>query len=661
MAKYLNAMLKFVRTILFLLVVFEAAPATAQIFGLGLEGSSYFRRQLDAFQWEYSGSYIYDSEHLQVSITDRFQSRLFYLSGRAQNIQDQNQALLLATGWLNPALGITTEARSLRFTTTGLRQDVFLAGVAWSPAPGISLRPMAGIMSDARSGNLDQGASFVLRGSADPIQAGEMVLTPEIFLEYADIDPRTHQTYRLLTDFGFQNEYIRLRANVQLGTSIRDSYQASSFLNRDESDFIESIRNDSSMISLSFSFPLAGEITGLVETGIMGNRRRITNNTLVETIDTPLFDTQNDRLAFDFAFTATYPINRSHLAAGFIYTSGTREARLINTEGLPADQVRRRSEILLNSNFDQQRIELFTQNQLRLSDANTLNILGRTSILRHDTPELNADDRDEFFAQVRISDHHRFSNDFRAGITLAGEAYHYVYLFAERSIENNWRRSIRLIPEFEWRPLHWLLLRQRMLLRANYTVEDFEIEGRLKNDQASREFAFQSDIKADLDSQWSVETGVSRNELRIGRLLWKEFKEVPIDTLITWEGYAMLTHNRSGGARISAGLRGYRKIDFIPIINLTATVTGPAGQDVNLSRIAPGRQITNQWGPVVVVMLPLYHRNELYINGWWQFQSVGQRLYTEYPEDFRDAFLRAERRRSTRMYPNLEIRTRIFF
>ncbi|MCA1801352.1 MAG: hypothetical protein LC662_02720 [Rhodothermaceae bacterium] len=274
---------KLVRTILFLLVVFEAVPATAQIFGLGLEGSSYFRRQLDAFQWEYAGSYTYDSERLQVSITDRFQSRLFYLSGRAQNIQDQNQALLLATGWLNPALGITTEARSLRFTTTGLRQDVFLAGVAWAPAPGISLRPMAGIMSDARSGNLDQGASFVFRGSAQPIEAGEVVLSPELFLEYADISARTHQTYRFLSDIGFKNEYILLQANVQLGASIRDSYQASSFLNREESDFIESIRNDSSMISLSFSFPLSGDITGLVETGIMGNRRRITNNTLHQT------------------------------------------------------------------------------------------------------------------------------------------------------------------------------------------------------------------------------------------------------------------------------------------------------------------------------------------------------------------------------------------
>ncbi|MFU8859493.1 MAG: hypothetical protein ACNA8K_03630 [Cyclonatronaceae bacterium] len=654
-------MFKFVRIILILLAVLETAPAVAQMFGTGLEGSGYFRRQLDAFQWEYNGVYLYDSERFQVSITDRFQSRLFYLSGRAQNIQDQNQALLLATGWLNPALGITTEARSLRFTTTGLRQDILLAGIAWAPAPGISIRPMAGIMSDARSGNLDQGASFVLRGDADPIQAGDLVLSPGIFVEYADIDPRTHQTYRLLTDLGFQNEDIRIRAKIQLGTSIRDSYQASSFLNRNESDFIESIRNDSSMISLSFSFPLAGNISGLAETGIVGNRRRITNNTLVETIDTPLFDTKNNRLAFDFSFTASYPVNRSLLSAGFVYTSGTREARLINTDDLPADQVRRRSEILLNSNFDQQRVELFTQNRIRLSDANTLNLLGRTSILRHDTPDLNADDRDEFFAQVRISDHHRFSNDFSAGITFAGEAYHYVYLFAERSIENNWRRSLRLIPEFEWNPWPWFTLRQQMLLRANYTVEDFEIEGRLKNDQASREFAFQSDIKADLDSEWSLETGISRNELRIGRLLWKEFREVPIDTLITWEGYAMLVHNRPGGARIAAGLRGYRKIDFIPIINLTATAAGPAGQDVNISRIAPGRQITSQWGPAVEVMLPLYHRNELYINGWWQFQSVGQRLYTQFPEEFRDAFRRAERRRSTRVYPNLEIRTRIFF
>jgi hypothetical protein len=652
---------RLLQILLFVILTAEFAPVSAQMFGLGLEGSGYFRRQLDAFQWEYGGSYRYTSDQFDLSITDRFQSRLFYLSGRPTNIQDQNQALLLATGWLRPGLGVTTEARSLRFTTTGLRQDVLLAGLAWEPAAGIRLRPMAGIMSDARSGNLDQGLSLVLRGNADPFQAGEVWIMPEVFLEYADISPRSHQTYRMASEVRFGNESISLRADVQLGSSIRDSYQASSFLNRNQSDFVESIRNDSSSVSLSLYFPLAGEISGRLESGITGNRRQITNTALVDNLETPLFDTRNNRLSFDLAFTASYPLNRSLLTAGFVYSSGTREARLINTDDLPPDQVVRRSEILLNSNFDQQRIELFTQNQIRISDVNTLNLLGRTSILRYDTPELNFDDRDEFFAQVRISNQHRFTDEFRAGITLAGEAYHYVYLFAERSIENNWRRSIRLIPEFDWQPWQWLHLRHRMLLRANYTVEDFEIEGRPKNDQASREFAFQTDIRADFDREWAVETGISRNELRIGRLLWSGFREIPTDTLITWEGYTLLAHTRPGGARIAAGVRAYRKLDYLPIISLRATATAPSGREVEVTRIAPGRQTTNQVGPAVEIMLPLYHRNELYINGWWQFQSIGQRLYTEYPEEFRQAFRAAERRRNTRTYPNLEIRTRIYF
>ena len=629
----------------------------------GLEGEARFRRQLDSFFWTYSGAFNRSGEDFSVEIGNVFNSRFYLLRGEPQNIQDENIARLAGAFQVHDQASLLVESRSVRITSTNLRQDWGMAGVSWQPVDGYQISGLAGFMQDERSGIRDEGVLLGMRATTAAFEAGDFLLQARAHADYGDISPRTFQNWRVGSNALLDLDDFRLEAELGLARKIRDSYQASSFFNREQTDFIESVRNDTTDIAATAYFPIARHIQARVDLSTLVNVRTVRNQALVDDIEEDLFDTQISRQQYALRFEGRYEQDGADLRAGFLYSIGSRQARLLSRRETLASQetALQRTDILANSNFEQQRFELFADATVPAGLQNTTRLTGRISIFNYDTPEINRDDRDELFWQLSLSNRHQFSDQFQLSVSLAGEATHTVYLFAERSIENNWRRSVRLAPAIMWNPLPWLRTRHQFLVRANYTVDDFQQPGSTNNDQASRELRMQSEADIRLDSEWSVSLAASRSELRIGRLLWQEFREIPTDTLITWDGRATLNH-QAGSLQTSVGLRYFVKYDFLPRATVTAEPSDSDGDAAPAAtRTAPGRQTTVQWGPLVSMRLPLYARNELYVNGWYQMQSVRTRLYTEYPEAQREAFLRAERRARRVNYPNLEMIVRFYF
>lgn len=623
----------------------------------GISGESHFQRQLDSFFWNYRFGIERVSDTYLLTINNQFNSRLSLFNGEPRNIQDENIATLNFKHIIHREWFFLTEARSYRFSNTNVRQDLLMLGSQYNVNKTINLALLGGVIRDSRSSEEDNGYIGGLRFHSSDVILGDFNVSSNIYIDYADISPRSLQTYRWMLFPRLEIENFSMEGNINLARTIRDSYQASSFFNRETSDFVESVRTDTTGVQLTLFFPLLDKYQSRLDIDYLNQVRRVTNLPLSDQIEQTLFDTKITRQLFSLRFQTTFPYRNSRFIQGASFSIGSREAQLVNTENLAEDQVRRRSEILLNSNFDQTRFEVFTVNTIKVGEFNETLLSGNISIMNYDTPSINKDDRDELFYQLRVRNKHEFSDYFSTLLTVAGESVHTVYLFAQRSIENNWRRSIRLIPELEWSPARWLDIRQQFLVRANYTVEDYEILGREKNDQVSREFAMNTMGNIQLNQDLSIHLKISRSELRVGRLLWNEFREIPTDTLITYDLSAMLTH-RTGMLQSSVGLRYFLKYDYLPRATLNVNDINDDGNIIIRTRTAPGRQTTVQWGPLVTIRLPMYSNNELYINGWYQMQSVSQRLYTNYPEELEVLFKQAERKKNRRVYPNLEIMAR---
>lgn len=629
-------------------------------FAQGLIGSSGFSRQLDAVQLRTNTELKYALFGLHITGRNQNTARYFLFDNEPQNVQKEHDSQLALLYPLTEKLAVTSEIRSFTFTNTGLRQDIGLIGISYTiPEIGV-INPSIGFMRDKRSDLLDDGFAWALNTQFNIFDFGDTQVEPFLRAEVSYIDPRRFVTTR----FGAKTMYsvedlLDMRSDVWFGNTRRDSYQASSLLNRAESNFLESIDNDTTYAAVTLEFPLLQSFRGRIDLTGLNNVRRIENSALENDPDILLFDSRSLRQHLDITSTISYPTRRMRLNAGFTWSAQVRESRLINTEGLPADQVRRRTEILENSNFTQSRFELFTNNEIQFTPGYRLGIDFASSILRYDTPEINNDNRDEFALLLRVRNEIRLAENLTSSILLAGEAFHYVYLFAERSIENNWRRSIRLIPELVWTPTPYFTMTNSFLVRANYTVEDFELPGRQKNDQSARELALFSAIDYDFAPEWTLSFDASRSELRIGKLFWETFQETPIDTLVSYDFQGSIS-KQFGNLTVSTGLRYFRKLDFLQ----SATVQIEAEQNgsmVRMTRLGTGQQITTQIGPLVTIQMPFLSRNELFITGWYQVQRSWRRLYIDYPEELRDEFRRAERMTNRRIFPNIEMVARFGF
>lgn len=612
-------------------------------------------------QWRMYSNYDFEWYRTRVSFRNQFSSRLYLIRGKSENIQDEYRSILDATQYGPGIVGIGLLADAYGFSAANVRQERLMAGPAFRFKDNeLQFRPMVGFMSDTRNDRQDSGPGFGLTGDWPNLVIGDFRFNPVLMLEYASLSPRVYGSYRLGSDALYNDDNIKLNGMVQLGRSLRDSYQASNFLNRDVTDLIESIRSDTAKVQAGMEFPLGRNSVGRIDLYTMANNREFTNRLLSDTVRTDILDTRFGRQEYDLVFQAFVPKNKLMLNPGIRFLGTSSTSQLINTGNVSSDQIIRRGEILERSNFRQSAIELFADNRYQASPDSEVGLRFILGIIRYNTPTINFDDRDEQTYSVRLTARHRFSPWFDAGVTMAGEAYHNVYLFGERSAENNWRRSIRLLPELNWKPTDNLLVRNAMFIRANYTVYDFQVPGRLNADQSAREYGFRTRIEYQFIPQWFVEAEASRSELRIGRLKWGSFTETPIDTLITYEMEVTLS-KRVGSTKISTGFRAFRKVDFMPQAVTTIVIIDPETSNRTFSRIAPGFMVTNQFGPVVQVMLPLSNQNELYIDGWFQRQRTNTRLYTEYPEEFRDAFLAREKRAMRIMYPNLTLRARFKF
>ncbi len=626
--------------------------ANAQI----IHGETQFSRQLDAVNWRQRTQFSQKTTFFDLSLSNRLGSRFFLLNDKAQNIQNDRQTDVSLSTWLIPSVAIAADVRSFEFSSTNTRQDVALAGIQLRPANLLYLRTQFGVMSDARNRAADQGFIYGIKAWTPELAPGEgLYLAPSLFMEIADIRPRRYVTTRYMAEMGYRTEQVQMSARLQHGISRREGYANTSFLNTSDSEYIESIRVDTTSIYLQTRFPISRRLTGDIEVEALNQIRMVDNRQMPSETGATLFNSRTLRQAVDTRVRLSADGRRLRSVFGLSIGAGIRDSRLTDAEGLPQDQVRRRSELLTNSNFNQNRFEIFSTQDIRITERHNMSIFASSAILRYDTPESNPDDRDELTLLFRTVNRHRFSRSFEGSITTAGEAYHYVFLFSERSIENNWRRSIRLMPEFTWTPVDAVTWRNAFLIRANYTVEDYQLESRPKNDQSAREMLLFSDIRILVAPQWELAVQGSRSELRIGKLLWKGFREIPIDTLITYDATAEIRH-LVGKGEVAIGMRVYHKTDFLLRATQTIQLAG-----FPISRTATGSQTTVQYGPLVRIAYPFGNSQEILLRGWYQVQDTRTKLYTTYPEETREEFLRAERRAQTRVFPNVDMTVRFRF
>ena len=266
--------------------------------------------------------------------------------------------------------------------------------------------------------------------------------------------------------------------------------------------------------------------------------------------------------------------------------------------------------------------------------------------MRHDTPDVNQDDRDELYHNGELMLELAVNQHLTVDISMLASYYHTVYLRAERSADNYVQRTLRVRPATTWTPSKTTTIRAASEVRATYTVDDFVLSGRRSSDQSAREMRFETQVEQQIARGLNILAEGSYADLHLGRLQWKSFSEIPFDTLRTYRAWL---HIRSGRRVVAdIGWRIFIRSDF----DRSVTVSYTDADGTRRTVLRPGRRRIEQSGPTVAIFWAMAH-SQLRIEGWLNRQHIRHRLFGEFPESHMQAIRRAAHQGSRLLIPNV--------
>jgi len=187
----------------------------------------------------------------------------------------------------------------------------------------------------------------------------------------------------------------------------------------------------------------------------------------------------------------------------------------------------------LSQEYKSSRVSLANVLHLHFSPSDSMMTNFSISRYRYDTPdEDNYDDHDELRINAGISQIHHFNELMAIRLNLGINLKHLVFIFGERSADNNWMRIFRLSPEVVFVPTRTFQWVQSLEVLANYVDYDFDASF---NPTDIRSYVFR---KFSMQHVWRYQLSRAillnlnyRLELEEnGKLIWDRWKETIITT-----------------------------------------------------------------------------------------------------------------------------------
>ncbi len=635
-----------------------------------------FERAVNRYRWTSNARFAMRVAGWDLALANRFLSDAFILFEDQLSFRDEDRLTWDARRPLGESFSAHLRGSTAWFGLSRTFTQEIYGGLRLAPSPYAWVEPVLGVAWDRRPGvaspggpparRLDTGPAYGVRLSLTPPQVEGYQLRLDGDGAWQVITPRRGRHVRLQGSAERSFEKARLASTVRVASIRRDTYQAVSFLNRAVSaerppETIEATTSDTFEVHVELDAPFFRRVRLLSLLDVAANNRFIRTHRAPE--ETLFFETNFNRRALDAEVGLIYETPRTTARLALQGGAATERRRLANREDLPPAEAAQKTNLLLQADYDEGTVGLQANARTALHPRLVLTFDGSSRIVRHDTPEANADDRDEVYHNGLLGLRLRLSRYLQTDLTLLGSFYHTVYLKAERSAENTVQRSLRLRPTLRWTPSPRTRVRFTPEIRATYTVDDFVLPGRRPTDQSAREIRFATDVEQQIDSDVRLFARGSYADLRLGRLLWNDFAEIPFDTLRTYSGWVHV----QAGRRLLAdvGLRFFIRSDFDRAARVRYPRVDEAGNELRdetgqvlfTSITRPGRQWIEQVGPTTAITWTM-GTSSVRLDGWFNVQHVRHRLYGALPEASADRIRRAAQKGTRKLIPNLALTVR---
>ena len=575
----------------------------------------HFERNLNTYLWSLKADYAQRDSILRFSIHDKSTSS--FIRQTDNSIRNEQNFFVDGSETVASGFGIDAEATSYFLSdnqSLGVSDATLhtgLLGVSFEPMPFLSVTPMLGFRYDRQGDRADEGLNGRLSAQLDTIDGGGYATSGSLRLNESNIAPRAYRNNS--AQLFFRKDFLEgsLDSLRLTWTDNRwDFYVPADSAIENQFGTTENIRtrvDDIVDISNSLNYGVGNNLSAVVQT--LFENRTIANTYRYKALTEPLlipYDVTVQEERLEGGIELRYQDFRSVTAtAGINYSERDEKHNLSIIQGVDKNIQADKAETESQLDNIARRTLLHGSLLWSMSQSDLLSFESSAGLLRYDTPDsLNTDDRDELLINEGLRETHRWNGYLESELQLDVTLNHTVYLFSDRSANNNWNRIFRLSPVLTYTPSRAMKMVNAFEVLANYTVFDFESVLPTVESYSYRQFAFLDTTSYDITRAVGLDLYFQLRLYERGELHWQEFTERPQQYFQEATFSPDLRYTIEGKLVCAVGFRSFAQKRY---------------------QYDSGERVPNggifSYGPTTSIVLTLSRSSRLEMQGWEEFQE----------------------------------------
>ena len=478
-----------------------------------------FHQEFNTYIWNYQLNTTKKiGKKTQFSLQENFRSSMLRLSNNEDRWKDDQNLKVIFNYQILPTFIIESGLASISFVDkqSGFNNDIQThvgqVGIKMFPLPNVSVLANVGPKWDYRLEQKDVGTTVDASVAANDVDLGGYNNNLYVTIDQDRFSERQNR------DFNFQH---LISKEFVPGTSdsirIFDTYQRRDNYTSQTGD-IESIRESVRGLNNLLSYKVSDVV-----------RLRARSTFQFKNVELQSVSTNEERLRKRndqyISNSLSMQLEKKKMTGGLHLTYWSQiQSYDIETDKSNTPFSKRTA--FVTPDNESNRLLLTSDFGLKLGRADSVYTYFSVSRFQYDTPDTNNfDDRDELRLNSRFVGIHRFSPFLKLELNASVNLYHLVYIFGERSADNNWNRIFSLNPRLEFTPNKNFRLKQSFEVLANYVDYDFEDQSVLTKSFVFRKFAVEDSVLWRVSLKSMISVGYRLELEENGQLSWDDWTE----------------------------------------------------------------------------------------------------------------------------------------
>mgnify|MGYP005851273063 FL=1 len=443
-----------------------------------------FNKQLSTYNLLTKFDFTQSFGDHEVSVNENFNST--YIRSTVKSIRDEQLFAVKNkfnfsrefSGGLGFSSNIFSDNRKIEINQASTNQVFIFSRI--DPNENIFAAPYLGYMNNKQVLKDDKGLLYGIEALVDKFMISDLIISSDLRYRNEEISPRknTLRHFGLLLTSEFTKE-ISNNFGASYSQNRKDFYfEADSLtsLQFNVSNNIQSRTESNYLIQNRLIHDKLFESIAMdVSAGIYWRKiERDTRYKRIDNANSSIFDSEINELKLDFESNLIYSSKSFNGILRLIYSERDEKNLAKRIPNVPEILFQERSELESRKNNHSTRGSLSLIGNFHLSKSDIVNFSLLHNKLRYDTPSKeNFDDRDELLSIARIRYIKKFTPFFEGFINTEGTYNQIVYIFSQKSSNNNINRIIKLSAGGNYTGRK-LSSSNSFEVSANYTVYDFQ-------------------------------------------------------------------------------------------------------------------------------------------------------------------------------------------